>query len=346
MASSLKHTRTVGVVLAILMHAGLPGGALHAQSQAQEPPAQPPAHWGPVSINLEDVEYPHPVKFLERNLYGQVVRIAYMDVAPTGQPNGQTVILLHGGSYYGWYWKDTIEALAGAGFRVVVKDRLGWGRSSKPILPYTMNLHAANTRALMEHLNVSKAAVVGHSMGGMMASRVAFLYPDAVTHLVMANAIGMADSRKGRPWREPSSSEGPADLQQIYKSNLELEQRRVVKWKPEFLEHVRIRYGQTLSGEWPRLSLVRSMASQAMFTDTIVHDWPQMETKTMIIGGAEDGPDFPEVAKKAAEAFPNAELVLIPNVGHNPHLEAPEIFNPELIRFLRSDPSHPASKDW
>ena len=54
-------------------------------------------------------------------------------------------------------------------------------------------------------------------------------------------------------------------------------------------------------------------------------------TTGLIIGGAEDGPDFPEVAKKAAEAFPNAELVLIPNVGHNPHLEAPEKVVPPLV---------------
>ena len=54
-----------------------------------------------------------------------------MDVAPVGTPNGQTVVLLHGGSYYGWYWKSQIEALTKAGFRVVVEDRLGWGKSSK-----------------------------------------------------------------------------------------------------------------------------------------------------------------------------------------------------------------------
>lgn len=64
---------------------------------------------------------------MERTLYDQVVRIAYMDVAPAGEPNGHVVVLLHGGSYYGWYWKETIDALTGAGFRVVVKDRLGWG---------------------------------------------------------------------------------------------------------------------------------------------------------------------------------------------------------------------------
>ena len=88
------------------------------EGQSGSPPSQPPANWGPISINLEDVPYPHPVRFMERTLYGQNVRIAYMDVAPVGPPNGRTVVLLHGGSYYGWYWEDTIEVLRNAGFRV------------------------------------------------------------------------------------------------------------------------------------------------------------------------------------------------------------------------------------
>ena len=325
-----------------------PHAAGTVQAQSASPPAEPPAHWGPVSINLEDVRYPYPVQFLERTLYGQHVRIAYMDVAPSGQPNGRAVVLLHGGGYYGWYWENTIEALSAAGFRVVVKDRLGWGRSSKPILPYSMNLHAANTKALLEHLGISQAAVVGHSMGGPMASRFAFLYADTLTHLVMVNAVRLTDSRKGQGWSEPTGASGPSDLQRVYELSLAQMQRHVVEWKPEFLEHVRIRYGMTLSGEWPRLSLVRAMASNAGSMDTVVHDWPQMETKTLIIGGAEDRatPNFPEFARKAAETFPNAELVLIPNIGHNPHLEAPEIFNRELIRFLSSDPDTPAAKSW
>ncbi len=310
-------------------------GALHGQ--AASPPSEPPADWGAISINLEDVPYPHPVQFLDRNLFGQDVRIAFMDVAPVGPANGRTVVLLHGGSYYGWYWKDTIEALRNEGYRVVVKDRLGWGRSSKPILPYNINLHASNTKAILDHLGISQAAVGGHSWGGQMASRFAFLYPETTTELFMVNAIGLTDSRAGRPWREPTGGNLAPDLQQLYARTLAGEMRRVVEWKPEFLEHVRIRYGNALSGEWPRLNLVRSMAGNARSIDTIVHDWPQMATRALVIGGAEDGPNFPEIAGNVANALQNAELVLIPNVGHNPHLEAPEIFNRELIRFLASE---------
>ena len=64
----------------------------------------------------------------------------------------------------------------------------------------------------------------------------------------------------------------------------------------------------------------------------------------MVLGGTEDGPTFPEDARRAAETLPNAELVLIPNAGHNPHEEVPERVNAELTRFLSSDPAAPASE--
>lgn len=175
---------------------------LFAQSA---PPSSPPACWGPLSINLEEIQYPHPVHYFNLNLYGQDVRIAYMDVAPTGTPNGRTVVLLHGGSYYGWYWEAQIEALTRAGFRVVVEDRLGWGKSSKPILPYSISMHASNTAALMDHLGIRQAAIVGHSIGGQMATRFAFLYPERPTHMVMVNPVGLRDTRAGRMKKCPSA---------------------------------------------------------------------------------------------------------------------------------------------
>ena len=312
---------------------------------AQSPPAEPPADWGPISINMEEIEYPHPVDFLNVSLFGQDVRIAYMDVAPVGPANGRTVVFLHGGSYYGWYWKEQIEALRGEGYRVVVKDRLGWGKSSKPILPYSMSLHASNTARLLEHLGISEAAVVGHSIGGQMATRFAFLYPEMTTHLVTVNQIGLTDRRAGRGYR-PFTGEVNVDpdLGRAWASFVRTETNRYVNWRPEFVEHLRIRYGQRLSGEWPRLAYVQALGGNLRSMDTVVDDWPHIRTKTLILGGEVDGPDFPANARRAVEILPNAEVFLIPDVGHNPHEEVPEIVNAELIRFLGSDPDEPAGE--
>src|SRR3984893_7034421 len=98
-----------------------------------------PADVKPGSITCEDVPYPQAVTYLSFKMYGQDVRTAYMDVAPAGQPNGRTVVLLHGMNFAGFYWGGPIDVLRKEGFRVVVPDQIGFGRSSKPIVPY--NLH-------------------------------------------------------------------------------------------------------------------------------------------------------------------------------------------------------------
>jgi pimeloyl-ACP methyl ester carboxylesterase len=315
---------------------------VHLAAQ-HKPPATPPAEWGPLSINLEEIQYPHPVHYLNLNLYGQDVRIAYMDVAPAGRANGRTVVLLHGGSYYGWYWKSQIEALTKAGFRVVVEDRLGWGKSSKPILAYSISLHASNTAALLDHLGIKTAAVVGHSIGGQMATRFAFLYPDRTTHMVMVNPIGLSDNRAGRGFRPfDGKVDVKPDLQAAYEADVRTDLARYVTWRPEYLEHLRIRHGVRLSAEWPRLAYVRELGGNLRSIDSTVNDWPHIKTKSMVLGGTEDGPNFPELARRAANTLPNAELMLIPNAGHNPHEEVPEIVNASLIRFLTSDPNVPA----
>src|SRR4249920_2055813 len=160
--------------------------------------AQAPADYGPVSADVTEITYPHPVSTLAFVFYGKDVQMAYMDVKPTGTPNGQTVVLLHGFNFFGEAWRGTIDVLTGEGFRVIVPDQIGFGRSSKPLVPYTFNDMALNTRRLLRSLGIERAAIVGHSMGGMLASRFAMLFPTMTTHVVMVNQIGLTDARPGR----------------------------------------------------------------------------------------------------------------------------------------------------
>ena len=321
--------RVLFVILAIFA-----AGAAAAQSA---PPESPPADWGPVSINLEEIEYPYPVSYMDFRVYNQNARLAYMDVAPSGPANGRTVIFHHGGLYYGWYWEKQIAALSEAGYRVIAKDRLGWGKSSKPVIPYSINLWASNTARLMDHLGIEQAAVVGHSIGGQMVTRFAFLYPERATHLVTVNQVGLTDRRKGRGF-QPLSGEVDVnpDMDEVYAGLLRWAEENYVNWQPEFAEHMRIRYGNRLSGDWPRMAYVSRLTGQMRGMDTVVNDWQHIETKTLILGGAEDYPTYAEEARHAAEIFPNGEVVNIPGIGHNPHEEVPEIVNAELIRFLGS----------
>src|SRR5262245_40890120 len=88
---------------------------------------QAPADWGPVSVDLADLVYPHPVQTFPLVVYGQNVNMAYMDVKPAA-PNGRIVVLLHGFNFSGEAWAGTIDVLAREGYRVIVTALIGIGR--------------------------------------------------------------------------------------------------------------------------------------------------------------------------------------------------------------------------
>src|SRR6478752_2433964 len=117
-----------------------------AQSRPAAAPVATPTDVKPGSITCEDVPYPFPTSYLPLTLYGQDVRIAFMDVAPAAAANGHTVVLLHGNNFAGFYFGGPIDALRREGFRVIVPDQIGYGRSSKPIIPYNFYDWARNTR--------------------------------------------------------------------------------------------------------------------------------------------------------------------------------------------------------
>jgi pimeloyl-ACP methyl ester carboxylesterase len=302
--------------------------------------AQAPADYGPVSANVEEIPYPYPVSYLPFVLYGQNVRMAYMDVKPAGPANGQTVVLLHGFNFFGEAWRGTIDVLAKEGFRVIVPDQIGFGRSSKPFIPYRFDDMALNTRRLLQSLGIDRAEIVGHSMGGMLASRFAMLYPTVTSHVVMVNQIGLTDARPGRAPRylDDAYDTTRAIPPRTYEAVRQSITRYFVTWKPEYEKYVRIHWGWTQSPDWKWFGRVRGALSQMLTAETVVYDWQHIKSKALVIGGAKDTPQYPEQAKHVAESIPGAQLELIENVGHVPQFESPDIFHAKLLQFLKSAP--------
>ncbi len=300
-----------------------------------------PADVKPGSITYEEIAYPYPVAYLPLTMYGQDVRMAYMDVPPAGQPNGHTVVLFHGMNFGGFYFSGPIEVLRKAGFRVVVPDQVGFGRSSKPIIPYNFHDMAYNSRKLLQSLGVGRVSIVGHSMGGMLAARFAASFPDITERAVIYDPIGLTDPRYERPWRTADEAYKATMAQsndqrwQGFYANIRRYFPSPGAWKPEYEQYVRILYAPTLSADWPRLAMVRSIYQQITYLDPVVYDWPKIKAKTLVIGGEKDGQDFPKLAKHIADTIPGAELVILPNLGHVPHLESPDVFYKELMKFLQ-----------
>jgi pimeloyl-ACP methyl ester carboxylesterase len=264
-----------------------------------------------------------------------------MDVPPSGQPNGRTIVLFHGMNFGGFYFAGPIDALRKEGFRVVVPDQIGFGRSSKPVIPYNFHDMALNSRRLIESLGIPKVSIMGHSMGGMLAARFAASFPDITERAVIYDPIGLTDIRYERPWRSADEAYKATMAQtndqrwQAFYANIRRYFPSPGAWKPEYEQYVRILYAPTLSAEWPRLAMVRSIYQQMLYLDPVVYDWAKIKVKTLVIGGEKDGTDFPKLAKHVADTIPGAEIVILPNLGHVPHLEAPDMFYPPVLKFLK-----------
>jgi pimeloyl-ACP methyl ester carboxylesterase len=314
-----------------------------AQSGAQDMPV--PSDVKPGSITCEECPYPYPSSYLPLTLYGQDVRMAYMDVTPQGQANGHTVVLLHGNNFAGFYFGVVIDALRKEGFRVIVPDQIGYGRSSKPIIPYYLADMARNTRSILQRLNINKAMIVGHSMGGMLAARFASQYPDATERLVLFNPIGLTDTRFNNPVGDPDEAYKrtlASTYQTIRASLMRYVAHKPSAWNSQFESYVRIRYAWTLSADWPRLARVQSLMNNLISLDPVVYDWAHIQAPTLVYGGAEDmlagtPAAFQEGMKRIAATIPNgkARLELLPGLGHVPFMEAPERALPPLVAFLK-----------
>jgi pimeloyl-ACP methyl ester carboxylesterase len=310
------------------------------------PPAAVPVDIKPGSITCEECPYPFPSSYLPLTLYGQDVRISFMDVAPTAAPNGHTVMIFHGNNFGGFYFGNIIEALRKEGFRVIVPDQIGYGRSSKPIIPYSFNDHARNSRAILQSLKIDKVMLVGHSMGGMLATRFTTQYPAVVERLLIYNPIGLSDGRYARPAGsidDQYKNALGATFQSVRASLMRYVAHNPAAWTPEFESYARLRYSWTLGADWPRLAMVQTLTSNVISADPVVYDWPHIKVPTLAFGGAEDvlpgsAKVFQDRMKVLVDTIPNGngKLHLIPGLGHVPHLEDAAKTLPPLVAFLKA----------
>ncbi len=124
-------------------------------------------------------------------------------------------------------------------------------------------------------------------------------------------------------------------------------------WKPAFQMFAEVQYRWTLGPESDLIARTAAQTYTMAYEQPVVYEMPLIKTPTLLIVGEKDraaigrnrvAPEvratlglYPELARKAAQAMPDCKLVLLPDVGHVPHLEAPERFHDELLRFLEQN---------
>jgi pimeloyl-ACP methyl ester carboxylesterase len=302
---------------------------------------------------LADFAYPHPVRTFAFTSQGQALTMAYMDVPPASAANGRTVVLFHGKNFCAATWEGSIAPLAAAGYRVVVPDQIGFCKSTKPAT-YQMSFHqlAANTRALLKSIGVERPIVIGHSMGGMLATRYALSFPDDTAAIVLVNPIGLEDwSAKGVPARtidELMEEERKTDAARIkaYQQKTYYDGR----WRPEFDRWVDMLASMYKGEGGESVMLSQARASDMIFSQPVVHELPRLAVPVVLMIGERDNtaigknrasPEvaatlghYPTLAREAQSRIRNARLVTFPRLGHSPQVEEPAEFNAALLDAL------------
>jgi pimeloyl-ACP methyl ester carboxylesterase len=262
-------------------------------------------------------------------------------------------MLLHGKNFCGAYWEQTARALSEEGFRVVIPDQIGFGKSSKPDhFHYTFQQLAQNTKAVLDSLHIDNIAVLGHSMGGMVATRFALMYPETVEKLILENPIGLEDWKLKVPYK-PVDWWYQNELKKDYASirQYQLESYYDGQWKPEYDEWVNILAGWTLNIDYPTVAWNAALTYDMIFTQPVVYEFEKLEMPTLLLIGQRDRTalgkplvseevrktmgNYPELGRVTAEKIPDATLVEINNIGHLPHIEAFDQFIEPLVSFLR-----------
>jgi pimeloyl-ACP methyl ester carboxylesterase len=338
--SVTAHT-IVAKLLSILLIA-LAGSAFAQESAQREP----------YGIDLEGFSYPYPVNLLPLVNDGEQLRMAYMDVKPS-QPNGRAIVLLHGRNFPSSYWAPVIQMLLDAGYRVVTPDQIGFGKSSKPEGELHFDTLARGTIALLDHLQIGKADVVAHSMGGMLAVRIARAFPDRVDHLVLTAPIGLEDYRLYVP---PTPSEKLLEQEDRLTADgyrKQLETNYAIKLpRDRITPFIDARFNIKGSAEYPRWLRAFVSSGQMIYREPVVHEIPLVTQRTLFVMGADDhnapgkasAPEAlrpkmghnAELAKELAARMPRARAEVIPDTGHLVFLEAPDKYRELVLGFLGS----------
>lgn len=223
-------------------------------------------------------------------------------------------------------WQEVAPAFANR-FRVVLYDKRGHGLSDAPPAPYTMDDHTDDLFALLDHLGIESAALVGLSVGGMIAQRAAVRAPRRVTALVLCCTA----AKIGTPelWAERIAAVEQGGVEPIVGNVLQ-------RWFTPAFHAAR---KDDVAG-W-RNMLVRMPSHGYAGTSAAIRDADlrsdagKIAVPTLCVAGDQDGSTPPDVVRGTADLIPNARFELIEGCGHIPCVEKPSVLTQLIERHLQ-----------
>ena len=304
---------------------------------------------------LQGFAYPYPLHHFSFASQDEYLQMAYMDVAPAAHANGRTAVLMHGKNFCGATWEHQIASLSTAGYRVIVPDQVGFCASTKPAhYQYSFQQLARNTQALLASLDIARVTLVAHSTGGMIATRYALMWPQAVEQLVLVDPIGLEDwQAKGVPTRTVDQWT-TRELGQTADKIRDYERQTyyVGEWKPAYERWVAMLSGLQQGPGRELVARNSALIYDMIQTQPVVHEFPLLQVPTVLMIGTRDttaiGSDIapPEVKARVghydvlgpqiAQQIPHARLIEFEGLGHAPQIQQPEAFDKRLLDAMSS----------
>ncbi|EKE82931.1 alpha/beta fold hydrolase [Idiomarina xiamenensis] len=291
---------------------------------------------------LTQFDYPFSVEYFTFDSQQQSLDMAYMLLEGNNQK--PPILLLHGKNFSGAYWETTARWLHERGYTVIIPDQIGFGKSSKPVhYQFTFSGLADNTKRLLNHLNINKVMVVGHSMGGMLASRFALNYPSASEKLILINPIGL-ENYLAHVHYKPIEFFYQKELAAKPDSVKQYQQKNYYdgKWADRYQPWVDMQAGWINGPDWERVAWNNALTYDMVFTQPVITEFDRLQTPTALIIGTRDttGPgrgwqrqdsdyqlgQYDQLGKIAADKLPNAKLYELSDLGHLPQIEDFERF--------------------
>ncbi len=265
------------------------------------------------------------------------VRVYTLQAGPV---DGPAILLLHGLGGSTFSWRENIDALAAAGYRVIAFDRPGFGLSDKPLnLDYAHPAQADFAVDLMDMLGIERAVLIGHSAGGNVIAHMAIRHPERVSGLVIVD--GAIVGGTGGPAFVGTLVALPPLTRwiQILAPALITPERfnalLASAYGPAFTvtEAIAAGYGRVLqTAGWQNgfVGLVRDAGRNRLDLDAVA----TIRVPTLIVWGEADTWVPVSDGETLRDLIPGAIWVAYPGVGHLPMEEAPATFNRDVIAFL------------
>lgn len=286
---------------------------------------------------FDDMDYKHQVKKVDLPKKG--FKIAYTDEGK----GDKTLVFIHGLGSYSQAWIKNVDVLKDQ-YRCISIDLPGYGKSSKQPHSGQMTFYAEVVNEFINELNLNNVYLAGHSMGGQISITTHLLYPDLTKGLILVAPAGFERFHKGqKQWfRDVMTVDGvKLTTTEAIQNNLATNFYRVPK-DADFMVTDRISMRSADDFEAYCYAVVQSV--HGMVDNPVIDYLEDIKIPTLIFFGENDnlipnrflnpGPTI-EIAQYGASKIKDSKLVMVPKCGHFMMFEKADVFNKEVLNFLK-----------